>query len=160
MNQHDDIRDLLTLAAAGALDAAEQRQVEEHLRQCAGCRAELESWQRLTGALEALPTPQAPMGLVERTRRQMENQLAVRGEHRQKRLLFAWLTVIGWGTTFLSWPLFHWGGNLAGMLDISVSDAGITQVWIGYMVVTWTVALVVAGLLGQRYRRPQVGGTL
>jgi anti-sigma factor RsiW len=160
MNQHDNILDLLTLAAAGALDAAEQRQVEEHLRQCAGCRAELESWQRLTGALEALPTPQAPMGLVERTLRQMERTAAARAEHRRARTLWVWLTAFGWVATLLSWPLFHWGGNLAGMLDISVSDAGITRVWIGYMVVTWTVAAVVAGLLGERYRQTQEGSSL
>jgi len=160
MNQHDDIRDLLSLAAAGALDAAEQRQVEEHLRQCSSCRAELESWQRLTGALEALPTPQAPLGLVERTRRQMENQLAIRGEQRTKRSLFAWLIVVGWTTTFLTWPLFHWGSNLAGILDISVSETGITQVWIGYIVVTWTVTAIVAGLLGHRYRQNHEGSTI
>ena len=157
MNQHDDIRDLLTLAAAGALDAAEQRQVEEHLRQCAGCRAELQSWQLLTGALEALPTPQAPVGLVERTRRQLEAKVSVQAARRSKRALLVWLTVLGWASTLLTLPLFRFfGSRLGGILD--VSSQGVNQVWIGYLVVSWMISAVVAGLLGQRCR--QEGRTL
>ncbi|HMF89449.1 MAG TPA: zf-HC2 domain-containing protein [Candidatus Angelobacter sp.] len=157
MNQHDDIRDLLTLAAAGALDAAEQRSVAEHLRQCAGCRAELESWQRLTGALEALPTPQAPLGLVERTRRQLEARVSVQAERSRKRALLVWLTVLGWASTLLTWPLFQLlGGRIAGALDLS--SQGLNQVWIGYLVASWTIGVVAAGLLGQRHQ--QEGRTL
>jgi anti-sigma factor RsiW len=157
MPQHDDIRDLLTLAAAGALDAAEQRQVEEHLRQCPGCRAELESWQRLTGALEALPTPQAPLGLVERTRRQLEAQVSVQAERKRKRTLLLWLTVLGWASTLLTWPLFQLlGGRMAGVLDLS--SQGLNQAWIGYLVVSWMISAIVAGLLGQQ--RQQEGRTL
>ena len=157
MDQHNDIRDLLSLAAAGALDAAEQRQVEEHLRQCAGCRAELESWQRLTGALEAVPTPQAPMGLVERTRRQLEARVSVQAERRWKRTLLVWLTVLGWASTLLTWPLFQFlGSRLGGILD--VSSQGVNQVWIAYIVVSWMISAVVAVLLGQRCQ--QEGRTL
>ena len=68
--------------------------------------------------------------------------------------------VFGWGSTLLTWPLFQWGGSFAGMLDISVSETGITQVWIGYIVVTWTVTAIVAGLLGQRRRQSQEGSTI
>jgi anti-sigma factor RsiW len=159
MNQHDDIRDLLSLAAAGALDAAEQRQVEEHLRQCAGCRAELESWQRLTGALEALPTPQAPVGLVERTCRQLEQQVALQAERRWKRTLLVWLTLLGWASTLLTWPLFQFfGGRLGGIFD--VSSQAVNQMWFGYLVVSWMISAVVAGLLGQRLRQSQEGSTI
>ena len=157
MNQHAEIRELLTLAAAGALDAAGQRRVEEHLRQCSGCRAELAAWQRLTGALEAMPTPQAPKGLVERTRRQMENRAAAHAEHRWNRTALAWLIAFAWLSTLLTWPLVQFfGGRLGGLLDLS--SRGVTQVWIGYAIVSWMASLVVAGLLGQR--RQQEGRTL
>ncbi len=155
MSQHDDIRDLLTLAAAGALDTAAQRQVEEHLRHCPSCRAEMESWQRLTSALEALPTPPAPPGLVERTRRRLEARAAAQAELRLKRALFLWLTVLGWATTLLTWPLFQ---LLSGRLGGVLSPQGLNQVWIGYVVVSWMISAVVAGLLGQRYQ--QEGRTL
>ena len=152
MNQHDETRDRLTLAAAGALDAEEQRQVEEHLRQCAVCRAELESWQRLTGALEALPTPQAPLGLVERTRRRLETQVLVQAERKRKRTLLLWLTVLGWASTLFTWPLFQFfGPRLGDVLD--VSSRGLNQVWFAYIVVSWMISAVAAGLLGQRHRQ-------
>jgi anti-sigma factor RsiW len=153
MNNHADIRDLLTLAAAGVLDAAGQRRVEEHLRHCQDCRVEFEAWRRLTGALEALPTPQAPLGLVERTRRQMERRAAAQVETRQKRVLLGWLTVFGWVSTLLTWPLFQF---LGGVLNLSTP--GLNQVWIGYLVVSWMMNAVVTGLLGQRHR--QQGRTL
>jgi anti-sigma factor RsiW len=152
MNNHDDIRDLLPLAAAGALDPAAQRQVEEHLRQCSGCRAELQSWQRLTGALEALPTPQAPLGLVERTRRHLESQAAARAEHHRKQVMFFGLTVFAWMFTFLSWLLFQMlRGKLADALDIS--SATLTTAWIGYALVSWLVTAFAAALLGKRYQQ-------
>lgn len=152
MNEHDAIRELLTLAAAGALDEAEQRRVEEHLRQCSDCRAELAAWQRLTGALEAMPTPQAPQGLVERTRRQMENRAVTRAQHRWNGMALVWLTTFAWISTLLTWPLVQFfGGRLGGLLDLSSRD--VTQVWIGYAVVSWMASIVVAGLLGQRHQQ-------
>ncbi len=153
MSEHAAIRELLTLAAAGALDSAEQRRVENHLRQCLDCQAELARWQRLTGALQAVPTPQAPLGLLERTRRQMERRAAAQAESRQKRMLLVWLTVFGWASTLLTWPLFQF---LGGALDLSTR--GLNQVWIGYLVVSWMMSAVVTGLLGQRHR--QEGRTL
>jgi anti-sigma factor RsiW len=152
MNEHAEVHELLTLAAAGALDEAEERRVEEHLRQCSDCRAEFAGWQRITGALEALPTPQAPRGLVERTRRQMERQAAAKAEHRWNRNLLVWLTVFAWISTLLTLPLFQLvGGKLGELLDMS--SRGVTQLWIGYAVVSWMMSFVVAGLLGQGFRR-------
>jgi anti-sigma factor RsiW len=153
MNGHEEIREFLTLAAAGALDAAGQRQVEDHLRQCPGCRVEFEGWQRLTGALKDMPTPQAPMGLVERTRRLMERQAAARAAQRRHRLLLVWLTVFAWATTLLTWPLLR---LLGGTLDLSWTGLSLTEVWIVYVVLSWMISIVVAGLLGRRHQ--QQGG--
>jgi anti-sigma factor RsiW len=151
MDEHAFIRDLLTLAAAGALDAGEQRRVEQHLRGCADCREEFQGWSRLTGSLEALPTPQAPLGLVERTRRQLESRAAVRAEHRQSRTLLVWVNVLAWASMLLTWPLFQLlGGRLARFLD--VSSQSVTEIWIGYIVVSWMMSVVVAGALAQRRR--------
>ena len=150
MNEHAAIRELLTLAAAGALDEAGQRRVEEHLRHCPDCRAELAAWQRLTGALESLPTPQAPLGLVERTRRRMEIQAAARAEHRQTRNLLVWLTVFAWATTLMSWLGFRWiGERLASSLGISF--VSLTMAWILYTLAAWLATALAAGLLGRRY---------
>jgi anti-sigma factor RsiW len=152
MNQHDDIRDLLTLAAAGALDAAEQRQVEEHLRQCADCRAELDSWQRLTGALEALPTPQAPLGLVERSRGRLESQAALGAQHRRKQGLFFTLTVCAWMFSVLTWLGFRMiSGPVTQILG--VSSITLTLGWVAYTLVSWLMSGLVAAMLGKRYQQ-------
>jgi len=149
MDAHQEIRDLLTLAAAGALDAGGQRRLEDHLRQCPDCRAEFETWQRLTGAIKDMPTPQAPMGLVERTRRRMERQAATRAAQRRHRLLLVWLTVFAWTTTLLTWPLLR---LLGGRLDLSWTGLSLTEAWIVYVVVSWMISVVVAGLLGRRHQ--------
>jgi anti-sigma factor RsiW len=154
MNEHDEIHELLTLAAAGALDEGEERRVQEHLRECSDCRTEFAAWQRITGALEVLPTPQAPEGLVERTRRQMERRATAKAEHRWNRNALVWLTVFAWLSTLLTWPFSVFMGDRVGaMLDLS--SRGVTQLLIGYVVVSWMMSIVTAGLLGQRFRRNQ-----
>lgn len=159
MGEHASIRDLLTLAAAGALDAVEQRRVEQHLRDCAECRAEFQAWGRLAGALEALPTPQAPPGLVERTRLQIVTRAALAREQRQQRWLFFWLTLLGWATTILSWPLFAFVGSRTGrFVDLSWTHVSALEAWIGYMFVVGTIGALAVGLLGRR--RMQEGRTI
>lgn len=158
-HEHDEIRDLLTLAAAGALSTEEQKQVEEHLRRCADCRTEFAAWCRLTAALEAMPTPQAPMGLVERTRLQLERTAAMATEQRRNRWLFFWLTVFAWGTTLLTWPLFEFlGGRVGGFVDLSWTHVSAGEAWIGYMLVVGTIGALAVGLLGSR--RMQEGSTI
>lgn len=68
MNEHEKIRGLLSLAAAGALDDAELIAVQRHTAQCGECAAELARWQSVGSALRALPTPQPTVALLARTR--------------------------------------------------------------------------------------------
>lgn len=151
MNEHAEIRDLLTLAAAGALSAEEQRRVQEHLRGCADCKAEFEAWRQLAGALRELPTPPAPAGLVERTRRQLAHQAATRKEHRWNHLMIGGLILFAWALTLLSWPVLQLLGNeIARWLDIPFKN--FTLVWVVYSVVSWVAIGVVAAFLGKRYQ--------
>jgi len=152
MNEHTEIRDLLTLAAAGALNADEQQRVEKHLRECTACKAEFESWQKLTTALSKLPTPEAPAGLVERTRRQLANQAAAQKERRWNHFLLACLILFGWALTLLSWPALQVAGDKAAQwLDVPLST--ITLAWIVYTVAAWVATGVVAAFLGKRYQQ-------
>jgi anti-sigma factor RsiW len=152
MNEHTETLDLLTLAAAGALDADEQRRVEEHLRGCAACKAEFDTWCEITGALRELPTPEAPSGLVERTRRQLVNQAAARREHRWNQLIIGFLIVFAWALTLLTWPVLQLVGNKLGQwLDISYTS--ITLACIVYTVAAWLATGVVAVFVGKRYHQ-------
>ena len=55
------VADLLPAYLNGTLQAGDERRVDEHLRGCAACRAELPSWEAVRGAVgvsqAALPTP-------------------------------------------------------------------------------------------------------
>ena len=67
MSDHESVRQLLALSAAGLLDAGEERLVREHARQCAACAAELDEFAALSAGLRALPAPQPPADLLRRT---------------------------------------------------------------------------------------------
>src|ERR1035438_8353450 len=67
MSDHETVRQLLALSAAGLLDAGEERLVREHARQCAACAGELDEFGALSAGLRALPVPQPPPDLVRRT---------------------------------------------------------------------------------------------
>ena len=67
MSDHESVRELLALSAAGLLDAGEERLVRDHARQCAACAAELDDYATLSAGLSALPSPPPPADLVRRT---------------------------------------------------------------------------------------------
>ena len=67
MSDHEHVRQLLSLSAAGLLDAGEERLVHEHARQCDACAAALDEFAALSAGLSALPVPQPPADLVRRT---------------------------------------------------------------------------------------------
>jgi hypothetical protein len=67
MSDHESVRQLLALSAAGLLDAAEERLVREHARQCARCAAKLDDYAALSAGLSALPCPLPLPDLLRRT---------------------------------------------------------------------------------------------
>ena len=67
MSDHEQVRQLLALSAAGLLDGVEERLVREHALRCTACAAELEQFAALSAGLSALPVPQPSADLVRRT---------------------------------------------------------------------------------------------
>jgi anti-sigma factor RsiW len=156
VNQHNDkhdehktLRDLLGLAAAGALDAGEQQRVDEHLRECSECQAEFQAWTKITGSLRDMPAPQIPAGLVARTRARMESARAAKAERWRHQIILGCLVLFAWIVTLLSFPLLRIAGNgLAGLLHMSTSDV---NTWVAlYLLLGWIGTGVAAGLLGLR----------
>nr|BFE77045.1 hypothetical protein GCM10020092_103460 [Actinoplanes digitatis] len=93
---HEDLAGYLTKS----LDAEQLRQFEEHLVGCAECRAEAESLQEWTMALEAVPEamlldgpPEGGDLLLQRTLRQIRDESAGR-RHRQSALVGAAAAVV------------------------------------------------------------------
>jgi predicted anti-sigma-YlaC factor YlaD len=152
MSEHEAIRELLALAAAGALDAADEQRVERHLRGCAACTAEFEQLQGLANSLRRLPTPQAPASLVERTRARVEWRLAEEAENRWNYSVLVFLILFAWTLTLASWPVVRlMSSGLLGWFD-----PGFGRTWLSLAVYTallWLTGGVAAATLALRRRR-------
>lgn len=57
---HDDYKEMIPARALSALDAAEEHALNEHLKNCAECRNELQDWQATAAALSLAPDPAEP----------------------------------------------------------------------------------------------------
>jgi len=77
MSVHDP--QLLSLGAAGLLDPASERRLQEHVRECPECAAELEALSAIGSGLSAMPAPAPPPDLLART----QARLAVARERRE-----------------------------------------------------------------------------
>lgn len=149
MSEHDQIRELLALAAAGALDADEESRLAAHLRSCAACAAELNSFQEMGAVLRRLPTPQAPATLVARTISAAQSRLAEESTRRSERKLIVLAVVFSWVFVALSWPL----AQFAARGWTSLVGLGFEQGWENFAVFTalcWTAGAVAAAALAKR----------
>lgn len=57
---HEDYKEMIPARALSALDAAEERALNEHLENCDECRKELEEWQATTATLAVVADPVEP----------------------------------------------------------------------------------------------------
>ena len=149
-NGHETIREMLALAAAGALDDKEARLVEEHAANCAECAAELERWQSLTGALRRVPTPQPSPQLLARVRAQAEWKLARKAEHREDAGVLVFLFLFSWTVVLVTWPMVRLvGGDVISWLAASHGSIGL---WLGGYTLVGCLAAGVAVLFALRER--------
>ncbi len=151
MNDHEQIRELLPLAAADALDEREQRRVEQHLRECGSCRSDLEGFTRMAAALRRIPTPQPPALLLERTRHAAERVLLEQAERKWDHRVLAFLLLFSWTVTLAAWPVVKFiSGDVFEWMGFAQSKMWL---WLaGYTVAGWLAAGVAAVVLGVRQR--------
>jgi predicted anti-sigma-YlaC factor YlaD len=148
MNEHETVRGLLALAAAGVLQIDEQRRVDRHLRECAGCRAELERWQSYAQGLQHLHQPAVPANLMERTRARILQEREAADAQRAEGLLLSTLAAFAWIVGLTLWFLVRvfsggalvlHGTNLTGLLTWSLASTAFV----------WLTAATAALLLGR-----------
>ena len=137
MNDHESVRKLLALSAAGLLDAAEERLVREHTRQCAACAAELEEFAALSGGLRALPTPAPPAGLTVRT----ATLMVAEADRRQGARLAAASAIFACAFVLL----------IAQMLRVLAGDTAALA-WLGWAFLTSVLGAASAAVLTSRRR--------
>ncbi len=161
MSEHDKIRELLALAAAGALSSAEEKQVAEHVRSCITCSNELEAWRPIASELRRLPTPQPSSWLVQATLARAEAKFTEQAERDWNHNLMIVVVAFAWLLTIASWPVFHFvSGRFGSLLEpqFSHTQFGQTlfgQTWISFAAFTaleWLAGAVAAVMLAIRHR--------
>jgi anti-sigma factor RsiW len=152
MNEHDKVRELLPLAAAGTLDASEEARLAAHMRICPDCAAGLERWQQLGAGLRRIPTPQAPSALVSRTIALAQTRMAQESDRRSERRIVTLVLIFSWIFVAISWPLAqllaHGWQSLVGF--------GFERGWENFAVFTalcWLAGGAAAVLLALRRSR-------
>lgn len=139
MNEHESVREMLALAAAGALGPDEIRRIEQHAQGCDLCRADLETWSAYAQGLRKLPQPSMPEGLVQRTQTRILQQRVEAAGRRRQELLLAALALFGWASGLPFWTLARalTGGSLLTWSLVST-------------VLVWVTAATAALMLGKR----------
>ena len=151
MSEHEKVRELLALAAAGALTAAEEKQVAEHVRSCVSCSNELDAWRPIATELRRLPTPQPSWWLLQATLARAEAKLADEAEHVWNRHVIIFVVTLAWLLTIASWPVFDFVSPYFG----SLLGPQFGDTWIGFAAFTalgWLAGGVAAVMLAVRQR--------
>jgi len=125
MNTHESIRNLLPLAAAGALDSQQQLQVESHMRVCESCRIELDEWAVVASGLRKLPQPMAPADLLARTQARVLREREAAASMRWNGVTLCGLGLFSWITSVAVWLIVRElsGGKLE-VLGTNLVSAG------------------------------------
>ena len=151
MSEHDKIRKLLGLAAAGALTSAEEEQVAAHVRSCPDCSNQLEAWRPIADELRRLPTPQPAAWLVQATLARAQANLAEQAERDWNRRLMIGVVAFAWLLTIATWAVFPVvSGRFASLLGPQFSHP-----WINFAAFTaleWLAGGVAAVMLAIQQR--------
>ena len=149
MNEHEQLRAMLALAAAGVLEADEQSRMDDHLRDCESCRRELDRWACYAQALRYLRPPTPPERLVERTRARILAERSAAAERRSEGLLLGALAAFAWIVGVTVWFLVRlFTGGATAALEISLTQL---LTWgAGSTILVWLTAAVATLMLGSR----------
>jgi predicted anti-sigma-YlaC factor YlaD len=152
MSEHGKIRELLALAAAGALTRGEEERVASHLRLCEACAKEMDDWQSVAGQLRRLPTPEPPARLVQVTLARAEAKLVEQDEHQWNRKVMIFAVAFAWLLTGVTWI----GFRLVSGSALSFLVPQLNRTWTnfaGFTALVWIAGGVAAVALALRQRR-------
>jgi anti-sigma factor RsiW len=107
MKNHNELKELLSLAAAGALGEDEAVEVSRHVGQCAVCKEALEQWETLARACTALPAVAVPVWLSQKTLIRVRQRRQMAEEHRRENFVFAGLAAFSWIMSVVSCYVIH-----------------------------------------------------
>ena len=152
-HDHDQIRSLLPLAAAGALSPDELKAVMEHAAVCESCRREWDVWGSYATGLRQLPQPALPKDLFARTYRRVLQERSDSLERRQNGWMIGALGLLSWVSSFVAWIAMRaWTGGTLDVFGTNLVDIG--PWFLISTLLTWITAGSAAVALGnQRHTR-------
>ncbi|MBN1458397.1 MAG: zf-HC2 domain-containing protein [Armatimonadetes bacterium] len=159
MSERNHVKDQLADYAVGGLSGRARTSVEQHLRECDECRAELAALERTGDLLAAVPLEDAPAGTWEGVRQ----RIAARAQAPARRapLRLAWgavgaaaLVVIMLGV-FLLWPM---GGGEPGLIIATEPDEEMAATIEGHVPTVWAAPLADEAAIGLRLAAMENGG--
>jgi hypothetical protein len=122
MNSHEELHDLLALSAAGLLEAAEERRVREHVRECEECRDVLAEFGDLGRELNGLGVPQPSEDLLLRTQAAVAAEAAGRSHGWRDAFLGAGLGMFGWIWALGVWAVWRYAmGGREALLHVDMT---------------------------------------
>jgi anti-sigma factor RsiW len=133
MTTHDEVRPLLALSVAGMLDAADERRVREHTRECAECEAELAAFSDLAAELAILPSPAPSPDLLARTQMQLAADRDRREGQRLGVVAVGCALIIGSAVCMQLQPIFGPMVWLAAAVVPSVLGAGAAVMLVSHL---------------------------
>lgn len=115
---HEDYKEMIPARALSALDAAEERALNEHLENCDDCRKELEEWQATAATLAVVADPVEPSPMVrERILSEVRKELSA-------------LEVIPFRSTSRNvWRSFGSLGAMAAVVLFTALIVGLIVLW-------------------------------
>jgi len=151
MNEHETVRDLLGLAAAGVLDPNEQLRVERHVRECNACREEMDAWKVYASGLHQMPQPPVAAFLAERTQIRVLREREIRTQRRHNILVLASLSLLGWSWSLALWLLLRL--LMGGAMVVMQTHVLRPDIWaLTGTLLVWASAAIGAALLAKRRR--------
>jgi Putative zinc-finger len=149
MTEHESVRAMLALAAAGALGPEEVRRIEQHAQGCELCRRDLETWAVYAQGLGKLPQPSAPEGLVQRTQARILQERSEAGARWRHELFLGALVIFGWAAGWAFWTLAR--AITGGSLNVLGANLVSGLAWsVVSTVLVWMTAATVALMIGRR----------
>ncbi len=151
MSEHEQIRALLPLVAADALDEADRRRADAHLAQCEVCRRDLAAFELLAATLRQAPTPQPRPELVQRVQAMAVAKFAAQQKQPEAYWMLPLLVLASWGAMLATWPLLN--SAASGVLHwLNLPPAGAWKWAMNYLLITGTLATMAAMILVLRIR--------
>jgi anti-sigma factor RsiW len=151
MNEHETVRDLLALAAAGVLDPKDQSRLERHIRECSACQREMETLKAYASGLHRMPQPEVPAYLAERTQILVLREAEKRAERRRNGLVLGVLSLLGWSFSLALWFLLRL--SMGGAIVVMHTNVLRLDLWaLIWSLLVWASGATAAVVLARRRR--------